>query len=212
MDCALITLALGRSAHNLRELRDHVAVVPIESLRHHFYEALLRPSFDDPEYGNDFAVWAHEALRDEPLAERLSAVDPVDFPDGEALRGALVDLIEDRLAEVTVVPVAPGGHEFHFLRSQVVVFSTGTTVRTPEELAASVPRLSPGSIFFHLVEARLRPPRGDDDFSVWLDGWGEKGAAARRLLIEIDPMFGSLSELRARVATALADTVGTGAP
>lgn len=212
MDCALITLALGRSAHNLRELRDHVAVVPIESLRHHFYEALLRPSFDDPEYGNDFAVWAHEALRDEPLAERLSAVDPVDFPDGEALRSALVDLIEDRLAEVTVVPVAPSGHEFHFLHSQVVIFSTGTAVRTPDELAAILPRLSSGSIFFHLVEARLRPPRGEDDFSAWLAGWGERGAAARRLLVEIDPAFGSLSELRERVAQAIALATVEAAP
>jgi len=204
MDCALITLALGRSAHNLRELRDHVANVPLESLRHHFYEALLRPSFDDPEFGNDFAVWAHEALRDEALAERLSAVDPVDFPDGESLRGALVDVLEDRLAEVATVPVAPAGHEFHFLRSQVVVFSTGAKARTPEELCSAVTRLSLGSVFFHFVEARLRPPRGEDDFSAWLAQWGESGAAVKRLLAAIDPMFGSLADLRERIVRAFA--------
>jgi hypothetical protein len=202
-DCALITLALGRSAHNLRELRDHAAAAPLDSLRHHVYEALLRPSFDDPEFGNDFAAWVHDALRDEALAERLSALDPVSLTDGEALRTALLDALEERLAELTVVPAAPPGHEFHFLRSQVVIFRTGVEVRSPEELAERVPHLSPGSVFFHFVEARLRPPRGEDDFSAWLEPWGERGARQRRLLAAIDPTFGSLVELRERVALAL---------
>ncbi|MBZ0089595.1 MAG: DUF5752 family protein, partial [Thermoanaerobaculia bacterium] len=195
-DCALITLATGRSAHGLRDLRDHAASVPLDSLRHHFYEALLRPSFDDPEFGNDFAIWVHDALRDEVLAERLSALDPVDYADGEGLRTALVEVLEDRLAEVSAPTVAPAGHDFHFLSSQVVVFGTGRQARTPEELAGMVPRLSFGSVFFHLVEARLRPPRGVDDFSAWLEGWGERGGAARRALAGIDPMFGSLGGLR----------------
>lgn len=207
-DCALITLATGRSAHNLRELRDHAADVPLESLRHHFYEALLRPSFDDPEYGNDFAVWAHEALRDDALAERLSALDPVDHPGGEALRTALVDVLEDRLADLPNVPLAPPGHDFHFLSSRIVVFASGRQARTPAQLAALVPRLPAGSVFFHFVEARLRPPRREDDFSAWLAQWGEQGAEARRRLSVIDPMFGSLGDLRERVADALAAACG----
>jgi len=207
-DCALITLAVGRSAHNLRELRDHAADVPVESLRHHFYEALLRPSFDDPEFGNDFAVWAHEALRDEALAERLSALDPVDHPGGEALRTALVDLLEDRLAELPAAPAAPPGREFHFLRSRIVVFVSGRRARTPAELAALVPRLPAGSVFYHFVEARLRPPRGEDDFSAWLASWGEPGSEACRRLAAIDPMFGSLGDLRERVAEALTASLG----
>src|SRR6185369_3313249 len=48
MDCALIILALGRTAHGLRELRDRAAEVPPQSIWHHFYETLLRPTFDDP--------------------------------------------------------------------------------------------------------------------------------------------------------------------
>jgi hypothetical protein len=31
-DCALITLALGKSAQNLRQLRDRVEEVPVQSL------------------------------------------------------------------------------------------------------------------------------------------------------------------------------------
>jgi len=55
-DCALIVLSTGKSARDLRELRERISLVPHESLLHHFHEALLRPSFDDPEYPNDFAL------------------------------------------------------------------------------------------------------------------------------------------------------------
>lgn len=35
-DCALLTLATGRRAHNLRELRDHVREVAPASIYHHY--------------------------------------------------------------------------------------------------------------------------------------------------------------------------------
>jgi hypothetical protein len=203
-DSALITIALGKAAHNLRELRDRVAEVPAAALHHHFFEGLLRPSFDDPEFRNDFALWARDALRDEVLAERLAVLDPFDLPlEGDALRATLLDLLEERLFEVGQSAPAPPGHEFHFLRSQLVVFDAGLVARSPAELAARVPDLPRGGIFYHFVDARRRPPRGEDDFSHWLAGWGERGAAARRRLAAIDPLFGSLAELREAIAAAL---------
>ncbi len=209
-DCALITLAVGRAAYNLPDLRDDIAAVPIASLHHHFFEGLLRPSFDDPEYRNDFALWARDALRDDVLAERLAVLDPFLLPhDGERLREELLDIIDDRLSETTHPPAAPAGHEFHFLRSQLVVFDTGLVARTPAELAARVADLPRGSIYCHFVDARLRPPRNEDDFSRWLALWGEEGAAARERLARIDPAFGSLAQLRTAIAAALADTAGS---
>lgn len=210
-DSALVTLSIGRSAHNLRELLAGIAEVPAASLRHHFLEALLRPSFDDPEFRNDFAVWAREALRDDVLAERLGIVDPISLPDTEAVRAELIDIVEDRLDELSHPPSAPPGHDFQFLRSQVVVFDSGHSAEEPADLARLAPQLSPGSVYFHFVDARVRPPRGEDDFSAWLAGWGEAGRAARERLAAIDPMFGSLLELRARVAEALEHAFGGGA-
>jgi len=210
-DSALVTLSVGRSAHNLRELRDGISEAPAASIRHHFLEALLRPSFDDPEFRNDFAVWAREALRDVVLAERLAIVDPIELPDAEAIRAELVDIVEDRLDELTHPPAAPPGHDFDFLRSQVVVFDTGQTAEEPADLARLAPGLSTGSVYFHFVDARVRPPRGEDDFSAWLAGWGEAGRHAREHLATIDPMFGSLVELRARVAEALDEAFGSAA-
>jgi hypothetical protein len=46
MDCAITIISLGRSAQTLRELRDHLSVVPTQCLTHHFYDSLLRPSFE----------------------------------------------------------------------------------------------------------------------------------------------------------------------
>ena len=207
-DSALIALALGRSAQNLRELRDGVASVPLASLIHHFLDTLLRPSFSDPEYQNDFALWAHVELRDEALAEKLALVDPADYAGGDELRGAVLDLLEDALADGPHPMQAPPGHEFQFLRSQLVVFDTGLEAGTPAELAALVPKLSQGSVFFHFVDARLRPPRGEDDFRTWLARWGEEGERGRARLAMVDPSFGPLRELRSRIARALAEAYG----
>lgn len=203
MDCAVTTLALGKSAQNLREFRDRMAEVPPQSISHHFYEALLRPVFDDPEYRNDFAVWARRQLHDNLLAERLGAIDPMEFESLETLRQEVVDIIEDRLAEATFVPWAAPGHEFHFQRSQMIVLDTGLSAATPGDLAARVPRLSTGSIFYHFVEGRRRPPLKADDFSVWLADWGPEFEAAREAIVAIDYHLWSLTEMRALIGWAL---------
>ena len=199
MDCAVTILSLGKSAQNLRELRDHLAAVPDQSLLHHFHHALLRPSFDDPEYRNDFAVWAKHELHDAPLAERLGVIDPMDYVDPEVLRQHLLDVVEDRLAEAEIVPQAARGKEFHFLRSQFVVLDTGILAPDPQALGRLLPSLSTGSIFFHYVEARRRPPMRLDDFSAWLAGWGSSQFIRDRLAA-VDYQFLSLTELRERLA------------
>src|SRR5712671_2894132 len=146
MDCALTIISLGRSAQNLRELRDHLASVPAQSISHHFHDALLRPAFDDPEYRNDFAVWARRQLHDGALAERLGVIDPMDYQDLEQLRQQTIDVVEDHLAEAGEVPQAARGHEFYFLRSQFVIIDTRARASSPAELASLIPRLSTGSI------------------------------------------------------------------
>jgi hypothetical protein len=200
MDCALTIRSMGRSAQTLRELRDHIAHVPADSLSHHFYDSLLRPAFDHPEYRNDFALWARYQLRDAPLAERMAMLDPLDHPDLEGLRAALLDVIEDRLSSEGEVPHAARGKEFHFLRSQFVVFSTGDEALTPLQLGSMIPRLSTGSVFFHFIDARHRNPRLEDDFSGWLRAWGESCGSIVRRLEAIDVYLWSLSELRGRLA------------
>jgi hypothetical protein len=208
--CAAITLTTGRSASNLRELRDHVAGASLDSIAHHFYGGLLRPTFDDPEYRNDFALWAQRQLHDEILGERLAAVDPLAFANPEDLRQHLLDVIEDRLAESETVPHAHPGLEFHFLRSRLVVLDTGLRASTPEELASLLPQLTAGNIYFHFVEARRIAPRKSDDFSAWLADWGGDYEAVRQRVASIDFHLWSLAEMHSQLVHCFATLISGG--
>ena len=93
-DCALLVISTGKSAQNLRELRDNLIIIDPGSIYYHFWGTLLRPRFDDPEYNNDFASWIRHNLHDAILAERLGVVDPSEFNEIDDLRHELIDLIE----------------------------------------------------------------------------------------------------------------------
>jgi len=196
MDCSLVPISLGISAQNLREFREHLTRIPLESLYSHFYENLLRFSFDDPEFRNDFAQWAKRALHDPVLAERLGVLDPYDYPGLEELRNALIEIIDDRLYETRYIPWARPGEEFYFLTSQTVVFDTGIIANTPKELARLFPRLSSSSVYYHFIEARRRLGAKQDDFSNWLKDFGDKYDALIKSLGEVEYYFLSLTELK----------------
>lgn len=198
-DCALAAIATGRRAQNLRELRDQIPSVPLDSIYYHFWGSRLRPSFDDPQYHNDFASWAHYGLSDDALAERLGVIDPGDFPDLESLRQEVLGVIEERLDESEHVPWSKADRQFHFIRSQIVVFRTPHCAGTPQELAQLLPRLSVGSIFYHFIDARQRAPIGQDDFRSWLAGFQPDCDGLVRRLGELDPHFVTLTELRERL-------------
>jgi len=196
MDCALFTLASGVRVQNLKEFREGLLRVPVDSIDHHFWGRLLRPQFDEPEYNNDFASWAFRGLHDKELAERLSMVTPTDFPDLESLRQELIEVVEQRLDERELVPWALADQQFQFLRSQIVVFDTGLRCAGPDELASHLRSLSTGSIYYHFIDARSRTAQRCDDFSTWLRSFGGASAELASRLCCIDPYFSSLKELR----------------
>jgi uncharacterized protein DUF5752 len=200
MDCALLTLATGKKALGLRELRDRITEVDESSLYYHFFENLLRPSFDDPEYRNDFALWARRSLHDAQLAEKLGMIDPLACCDLEDLRQTLLDVIEDHLAENEYPAWAIPSQGFHFLTSRVVVFDTGRSLETIEELGKCIPEMTTGSIYYHYIEARRRQPNNEDDFSMWMMQWGDDTKSLRDDLDKVDYYFWTLQEIRKRLA------------
>lgn len=207
-DCALAAIATGRRAYNLRELRDKVLNIDSGSIYYHFWGGLLRPRFDDPEYHNDFAIWARYGLEDSILAERLGIIDPTEFADMESLRGQVVEVIEERLDETEGVPSAKPDNPFYFVRSQIVVFDTHCRIKQPAQLASAVPLMSVGSIFFHFIDARRRSPRGEDDFRAWLrtcfEGYGDLCDS----LAKLDPFFSGLADLRKRLTDVFGSYFG----
>jgi hypothetical protein len=204
-DCALLTIATGKSARNLKEMTDHLLTIHRGSIYHHFWGGLLRPKFADPEYNNDFAEWVHNALQDDILAERLSIIDPAAFADLESLRQGLVEIMEERLDEIEMVAWAKLDMQFHFVRSQIIVFDTREKIEGPEHLVEALPELSVGSVFYHFIDARRRSPEMMDDFRSWLRSYGEGYEDLCSQLASVDPYFGSLVELRTQLTNLFAN-------
>jgi hypothetical protein len=205
MDCALLTRMSGLPpAFNLRDLRDRIGICSEDVLYHHFCETSLRATFDDPEYRNDFAVWAKEMLVDRILAERLGIIDPYESESMSSLRQLTMDIIEDRLSELSpwVPAVRPGG-EMYFMEAVIVVFETSRKVSRPSELAGAIQEMTNGSVFFHFLEGFRRPPLHKDDFSAWLLEYGPQGEQYAKAISRIDFYFKSLPALRNELVHAL---------
>ncbi|MFC1837888.1 DUF5752 family protein [Thermodesulfobacteriota bacterium] len=195
-DCALITIATGVKVQNLKEFAVALKNVPLGSVYHHCWGRLLRALFDEPEYNNDFASWASRGLHDKPLAEQLSMVIPTDYKDLEGLRQEMLEVVEQRLDESEYVPWSQADQQFHFLKSQIVVFDTGIRFTHPAELIPEISKLSTGSIYYHFIDARNRTEERFDDFSSWLSGFGDEFDELAKTLCSVDPYFSSLKEIR----------------
>lgn len=195
-DCALIALATGTKAQNLKELRDQLQGIHPGCIYYHFWGAMIEPRFEEREYNNDFAAWVRHNLHDTTLAERLGVIDPTEHQDLEVLRRELIEVIEERLDENEIIPWSRWDEQFEFIRSQIVVFDTQQRIGAPEQLLESLPRMSTSSVFYHFIDARRRNENGVDDFRVWLSGFDEQYADLIALLAGTDPYFITLAELR----------------
>lgn len=195
-DYTLTGLATGYEAQSLRELRDRLQTVSDESLHYHIWGRLLRPVYEEGEYNNDFADWAHRSLRDPVLAERLAMIDPVDLRDIASLRAELVEIVEVRLEEWRGTPRKWPDEAFHFIQGQMVVYDTHQRVKDPPALPEILPELSSSSIYYHFVDARHRSDVGMDDFQAWISHFGPRYLPLCEALADVDRYFVSVPELR----------------
>lgn len=197
--CALASIATGEQSISLIGLRDTLARVPLDCIYYHFWGGRFFSQFVHPDYHNDFAVWTHERLHDEILAERLGILDPTEYDSLEDLRTEILEVIEQRLDEYSMVPLAKKGDLFHFIRSTIIVFDTPYVFTHPTDMPKKLPALSPSSFFYHCIDSRSRTEEKKDDFSAWLTRYGEEYRPLVEELSAIDPYFLALSSLRDEV-------------
>jgi hypothetical protein len=209
IDCAPVQIATGLKSWSLRELRDSIVQVHPGSLYHHFWGRLISPSFDEPEYTNDFAAWAKHELHDKTTAEMLSMLRPKDFDSIETLRAELVDILEKRLDESETIHLTVAGQPFYFVRSQLVIFNTGRVIERFEEMADAVREMTSGSIFYHFIEATRRTPVRTDDFTAWIRANEPDSETVCSCINAIDPYFSSLEEIRNMIAAILEEHFST---
>ncbi len=192
----------GRTARTLVELRDGIREVTGSSIFHHTFGALRDRPFAAHRYTSDFARWTAEVLQDWPVAERLAFMDPTEFPSIRALRERIIQVIDDRLAEEGEPMPAPSGREFHFSQSISLIFPIGPEAWSLSDLVADLRGASARTLFFHLVEARLRLGRCTNDLSCWLADSLQAPELASRL-DRLDLLVPSTEGLRRQVLSLL---------
>jgi hypothetical protein len=196
-DCALIVMAVNiPPVFDLRDLRERLEVCPLDSLYHHFCQTLLRPTFDDPEYHNDFAFWARHNLFDKTFAERLAILNPYDYENLEDLRLATLDIVEDRIGELPHISNVQTGSEFRFLQALTVRFETGVSVESPLDVRERLETMTHSSIWYHFIDARRRNPDRTDDFTRWFTEQGFGELPVIEAFSKIDFYFMSLREIQ----------------
>jgi hypothetical protein len=208
--CLELREFVGERAENERQLGELIDQVPLDSIYYHTHGFFLRHKFVAGIYPNDFATWVAVQVRDRALGERLAMVDPGRFANLQALREELVAVIDDHLRDLQAVPGIIVGEPFDFIQSRTVEIPTGVEARTLQEFRDALLEVDASAIYFHLVEARVRLGRGQNDFAAWLDqGLGLPRLAER--VRAVDPYSGSLERTRARLIQICDEALAEGA-
>lgn len=193
----LVELA-GRQAANLQELRDLVAEVPGSSIFYHTHHLFLSHNLSRHVVYNQFAIWAHEAIQEPALSEKLAAIEIYAFTSIRQLREELLRVIDEHMSAPNFeLRQAPRGNLFHFCQSKSFIFPTGVTAWTVPEFFEHLDHTSRLSLYFHFLEARLRLERKTNDFSAWLEGRGETQLA--RAIDALDPYSMDLEGLKSKI-------------
>jgi hypothetical protein len=194
----------GQKAGNLEELLDHLRRAPDMVIYQHTHRFLQQHQTLVPEPPNDFAYWVTHTLLDEELGERLAAVDTVRFNTLGALRDNLAATISRALQGSRPRLQAPAGKEFYFMRTVRFSLPTDHYASDLREFQESLAKVSIFSLYLHIFEARLRPPLGINDFSLWFER--ELGEVAlARALDRLDPYTQTMEGLRRKIAGLVGD-------
>src|SRR5262249_52679888 len=145
----------GYFADSARTLQTAIEGVPASSIYYHLHHALFRLHFTISEFKNDFASWAWTTLGDEPLAELLAAVDPLDLVSIEQARDALVRTIGDYVGRMEYTPSVGFKQRFCFQSSMTFIYPIGRTADSVRSFAAAAKEAPAESIFYHFVVAPL---------------------------------------------------------
>lgn len=188
----------GQRASTLEELVNLLSEVDHEVIFHHMHQYFLKERAEAPDYPNDFAQWAAESLEDRVLAERLANVDPFEYESLEELREALIAIIDDHLEAQPYPRPVMAGKEFYFNQTFSLIMPTGKEAITLSQFREHLAQVDDSSIYYHMLEARLRLHKRGDDFSEWLEdclGLSDLAGRIRR----IDPYFTTLNDLRKEI-------------
>ncbi len=164
-ECVSIVRMTGRWAGDIVDFLEILRQISRQSIFHHMHQYFLKPHVRPPEYPNDFAVWAADALEEKILAERLANLNPFEFTNIEEIRTELVRIITDYLKEYPPPRPVIEGKEFFFNEGITLVIPTGLEASNLKEFRCALKEVDASSIYCRCYEARLRLGKEQDDFS-----------------------------------------------
>jgi hypothetical protein len=193
-----LVMLTGNRARNLTELLDYITKVSGSSIFYHTHHLYLSQHFEKPVFHSDFATWASAALQEEPLSEKLVAIDLLAFSSIRQLRMAVIETIKGYLGQLgrRVRNCLPG-YEFHFCECKSFIMPSGLVAQDIPDFFAKLPMVSNPSLYFHFFEARLRLGRQTNDFSAWLSYRGAPKLA--QAIDKLHPYQMTLEELKEEI-------------
>jgi hypothetical protein len=189
---------VGRSARDEQQLLEAIEEIPIDSLSYHTQSFFLRHKYIAGPYPNDFATWAAIQVRDRVLGEKLGLLDPYNFENPEALRTEIVNIIDEHLSQLQIIPRVVYGEPFHFMQSKIIEVPTGLVARTLTEFRQILATVDASVIYYHNFEAILRLGRRKGDLALWI----EEQLGLRELaekISRLDFYMTSLESIRRRI-------------
>ena len=185
-------------AANLKELVEGIKIVSASSIYQHTHRFLMQNQ--DIESSNDFAYWVKEILGDTELGEALLSINAIEFTGLRALREKIIDVIQKHIENnpEALNRFANKDSVFNFVKSRSFVIPTGEVANTLEEFYVCMKHSSFYSIYFHMMESKLRLDHGKNDFSNWLEtAIGEHDLAKQ--IEDLDPYSQNLEALKKHI-------------
>jgi hypothetical protein len=189
---------VGRSARDEQQLLEAIEEIPLDSLSYHTHSFFLRHKYIAGPYPNDFATWAAIQVRDRVLGEKLGILDPYDFENLEALRTEIVNIIDEHLSLLQIIPRVVYGEPFHFMQSRIIEVPTGLEARTLTEFREVLATVDASVVYYHNFEAMLRLGRRKGDFALWIEEQLDLPDLAKNIC-SIDFYMISLEFIRQRI-------------
>jgi hypothetical protein len=185
----------GEKADTLGELADLLKRCTGSAIFYHVFQSYRERHFAIEKFHSDFAQWISASLGEEPLAERLGALDVRDFTSIRELREAILQIIEAHLREHPQFRDHKGKTPFFFCQSVSIIMPTKHVAWGLEDFCRIIENIGVRSIHYHLIEARLRLGIRTNDFSHWTRTSLNRERLAKRIE-DIDIYLHTLEEIR----------------
>jgi len=188
----------GIKASSVPEFYEGVKKSSSGVIFYHLFYSLYKRHVEQVDYINDFAGWLWKAVGEQALAEQIAVFDPLKIKNLKWAKDEILKVIRNYSG-----PVKPGkkvrpGDEFYFMDIISFIAPSSIVVEDEREFFDKFKDVSLKSVFYHLIEARLRLNRLTNDFSEWLgSSCGRDDLAGK--INELNPHHYTLGEIKRKI-------------